>query len=128
MQTSIPTDSHEAAPTGAPMFPSSHRLLFALIIVLFFLWGMSNNLTDVLVQQFKKSFELSAIQAQLAQTSVFFGYFCLAIPAAVFMRKMGYKAGMLAGLWLFGGGMLMFWPAAIVGKYSWFLFALFMVG
>ena len=69
MQTSIPTDSHEAAPTGAPMFPTNHRLLFALIIVLFFLWGMSNNLTDILVQQFRKSFELSQLGAQLVQTA-----------------------------------------------------------
>jgi MFS transporter, FHS family, L-fucose permease len=113
---------------SVPVFPKDHRMIFFLITFLFFLWGMSNNLTDVLVQQFKKSFELSAIQAQLVQTSVFFGYFCMAIPSAVFMRKMGYKAGILAGLCLFGGGMLMFWPAAIVGKYSWFLLALFMVG
>jgi FHS family L-fucose permease-like MFS transporter len=113
---------------AVPVFPSEHRMTFFLVTFLFFLWGMSNNLTDILVQQFKKSFELSAIQAQLVQTSVFLGYFCMAIPAAVFMRKMGYKAGILAGLCLFGGGMLMFWPAAVAGKYSLFLLALFMVG
>ncbi len=113
---------------SASVFPEEHRMVFFQVTFLFFLWGMSNNLTDILVQQFKKSFELSAFQAQLVQTSVFFGYFCMAIPAAVFMRKTGYKAGILAGLCLFGGGMLMFWPAAIAGKYSWFLIALFMVG
>ena len=120
---------HAEKPSQAEsVFPSEHRLTFFLVTFLFFLWGMSNNLTDILVQQFKKSFELSAFQAQLVQTSVFLGYFCMAIPAAVFMRRMGYKAGILAGLCLFGGGMLMFWPAAVVGKYSLFLLALFMVG
>jgi MFS family permease len=98
MQTSIPTDSHETAPAKAPMFPANHRLLFALIIVLFFLWGMSNNLTDILVQQFKKSFELSQLGAQLVQTANFLGYFCMAIPAAILMRRWGYKAGMIVGL------------------------------
>ena len=112
----------------APLFPRENVLPFELVTVLFFLWGMSNNLTDILVQQFKKSFELSPIQAQLVQTSVFFGYFCMALPAAFFMRKMGYKAGILAGLCLFGGGMLLFWPAAVMGRYGPFLLALFVVG
>jgi FHS family L-fucose permease-like MFS transporter len=62
------------------------------------------------------------------QTAVFMGYFCMALPAAMFMRRMGYKAGILAGLCLFGGGMLLFWPAAIFGHYGAFLLALFTVG
>jgi FHS family L-fucose permease-like MFS transporter len=111
-----------------PVFPTQHILPFVLVTVLFFLWGMSNNLTDILVQQFKKSFELSPLQAQLVQTAVFTGYFCMAIPAAMFMRRWGYKAGILAGMCLFGGGMLLFWPAAIWGHYGPFLCALFIVG
>jgi FHS family L-fucose permease-like MFS transporter len=110
------------------MFPSSHRVLFALVIVLFFLWGMSNNLTDILVQQFKKSFELTQLGAQLVQTANFLGYFCMAIPAALMMRRWGYKAGMIVGLGTFGVGMILFWPAAMSGTYQPFLFALFMVG
>src|ERR1700743_989220 len=73
------------------MFPVDHRLLFALVIVLFFLWGMSNNLTDILVQQFKKSFELTQLTAQLVQTANFLGYLCMAIPGAMLMRGRGYK-------------------------------------
>jgi MFS transporter, FHS family, L-fucose permease len=113
---------------NVPVFPKQHRLPFALVTSLFFLWGMSNNLTDILVQQFKKSFGLSPLQAQLVQTAVFMGYFCMALPAAMFMRRRGYKAGILAGLCLFGGGMLLFWPAAISGHYGAFLLALFTVG
>jgi FHS family L-fucose permease-like MFS transporter len=113
---------------GASLFPVEHILPFVLVTALFFLWGMSNNLTDILVQQFKKSFELSPLQAQLVQTAVFFGYFCMAIPAALLMRRYGYKSGILTGLGLFGAGMLLFWPAAIVGRYPPFLMALFVVG
>jgi FHS family L-fucose permease-like MFS transporter len=102
--------------------------LFVLVTVLFFLWGMSNNLTDILVQQFKKSFELSQFSAQLVQTANFLGYFCMAIPAALVMRRWGYKAGMVMGLTLFGGGMILFWPAAVSGQYVPFLIALFAVG
>ena len=89
---------------------------------------MSNNLTDILVQQFRKSFELSELGAQLVQTANFFGYFCMAIPAALVMRRWGYKAGMIIGLCLFGSGMVLFWPAAVSGKYVPFLIALFTVG
>lgn len=112
---------------NTPVFPAQ-TLLFVLVTVLFFLWGMSNNLTDILVQQFRKSFELSQLSAQLVQTANFFGYFCMAIPAALVMRRFGYKAGMVVGLVLFGSGMVLFWPAAVSGRYIPFLIALFTVG
>lgn len=131
MQISVPvTKTSEAKPTGEkrPVFPVGHVLPFVLVTVLFFLWGMSNNLTDILVQQFKKSFELSQFSAQLVQTANFFGYFCMAIPAALLMRRWGYKAGMVTGLVLFGAGMILFWPAAVSGQYAPFLIALFTVG
>ena len=89
---------------------------------------MSNNLTDILVQQFRKSFELSTFSAQLVSTANFTGYFCMAIPAALVMRRWGYKVGMVTGLCLFGAGMVLFWPAAVSGKYVPFLVALFAVG
>jgi len=111
-----------------PVFPVEHILPFILVTVLFFIWGMSNNLTDILVQQFKKSFELSPLQAQLVQTAVFFGYACMAIPAALFMRRWGYKAGIVAGLCIFSTGTLLFYPAASIGQYTPFLLALFIVG
>ena len=114
--------------SGGRILPSKHVAAFVLVTALFFIWGMSNNLTDILVQQFKKSFELSWIQAQLVQTAVFFGYVIMALPAAILMRRFGYKAGILAGLSLFGLGTLAFWPAAVLGQYAPFLGALFMVG
>src|ERR1700726_2356364 len=114
MQVSTSTSTADKiARRGQPVFPVGQMTLFVLVTVLFFLWGMSNNLTDILVQQFKKSFELSQFGAQLVQTANFLGYFCMAIPAALVMRRWGYKAGMVMGLTLFGSGMILFWPAAI---------------
>jgi MFS transporter, FHS family, L-fucose permease len=89
---------------------------------------MSDNLTDILVPQFKKSFELSPLQTQLVQTAVFFGYFSMAIPSALLMRRFGYKSGIVAGLCMFGAGTLLFWPAAVIGRYAPFLMVLFIVG
>ncbi|HZY62302.1 MAG TPA: L-fucose:H+ symporter permease [Edaphobacter sp.] len=130
MQISTPVSGSAKIEDGKkyPVFPVGHMLPFVLVTVLFFLWGMSNNLTDILVQQFRKSFELSQFSAQLVQTANFFGYFCMAIPAALLMRKWGYKAGMVTGLVIFGSGMVLFWPAAVNGQYSMFLIALFTVG
>jgi FHS family L-fucose permease-like MFS transporter len=128
MQVSTSTVSKTENTQGVGVFPVGQMALFVLVTVLFFLWGMSNNLTDILVQQFKKSFELSTFSAQLVSTANFTGYFCMAIPAALVMRKWGYKIGMVAGLCLFGGGMVLFWPAAVSGTYVPFLVALFAVG
>jgi len=113
---------------GVAVFPAGHMLPFVLVTAIFFLWGMSNNLTDILVQQFKKSFELSLIQAQLVQTAVFLAYGTMAIPAALLMRRFGYKTGILIGLTVFGLGTLLFWPAGVIGHYGPFLMALFVVG
>jgi FHS family L-fucose permease-like MFS transporter len=129
MQVSMTTGKKtNESSEGVAVFPVGQMALFAMVIVLFFLWGMSNNLTDILVQQFKKSFELSTFSAQLVSTANFTGYACMAIPAALVMRRWGYKVGMVSGLVLFGIGLLMFWPAAVGGAYSLFLIALFTVG
>ena len=126
------TISAPSAQTGsnirARLLEPQYMRCFIQVTVLFFLWGLSNNLTDILVQQFRKSFTLSQLEAQLVQTAVFFGYFCMALPAAMLMRRWGYKAGILTGLLLFGSGMFAFWPAAIIGRYPLFLAALFVVG
>jgi FHS family L-fucose permease-like MFS transporter len=129
MQVSTSTGSRTAESSkGAAVFPVGQMVPFALVTAIFFLWGMSNNLTDILVQQFKKSFELSLIQAQLVQTAVFLAYGTMAIPAALLMRRWGYKTGILIGLSVFGTGTLLFWPAGVIGHYTPFLIALFVVG
>jgi len=88
---------------------------------------MPNNLNDVLIRQFMKSFEISRFQAGLVQSAFYMGYFLLATPAALLMRRYGYKLGIVCGLVLFGTGCFLFWPAALIGKYSFFLGALFVI-
>jgi len=112
----------------ASLFPSGHLLPFVLVTFLFFLWGIPNNLTDVLIRQFMKSFAISRFQAALVQSAQFGGYFIMAMPAALFMRRFGYKSGFVMGLLLFGVGTFLFWPAAIVAKYGFFLAALLIIG
>jgi FHS family L-fucose permease-like MFS transporter len=74
-----------------------------------------------------KSLELSRFQAGLIQSAFYMGYFVLAVPAALLMRRYSYKAGIVFGLILYATGCLLFWPAAIIGKYGVFLLALFVI-
>jgi FHS family L-fucose permease-like MFS transporter len=101
----------------------------ALILVtgLFFLWGVANNLNDVLIAHFRHVFTLSDFQSGLIQSAFYLGYFCFAIPAALTMTRFGYKAGVVTGLGLFATGALLFWPAALALSYPMFLFALFVL-
>jgi MFS transporter, FHS family, L-fucose permease len=117
-----------SATPGTAAGPHTVALLpVVLIVALFFLWGMANNLNDVLIAHFKKLFTLSDLQAGLVQSAFYLGYFCLAIPAALFMRAYGYRAAVLAGLGLYGLGALLFWPAAGAQSYPFFLAALFVI-
>src|SRR5690242_10888991 len=129
----MPLSTAQNSTTSAPqraahhLFPEGQLIPFILVTVLFFLWGIPNNLNDVLIRQFMKSFEINRIQAGLVQFAFYLGYFCLAIPAALLMRKAGYKAGFVLGLLLYGGGCFLMWPAALAQRYIFFLLALFVI-
>lgn len=112
---------------NGPFLPSSGRTAFFLVTGLFFLWGVANNLNDVLIRQFMKSFELTRLQAGLVQSAFYIGYFVFSIPAAMTMQRRGYKFGLVTGLVLYGIGTFLFLPAAAVGSYSLFLLALFVI-
>src|SRR5258708_12640606 len=120
MQVSSSTQAgaNTALKPGHHLFPVGQLVPFVLVTMIFFLWGMSNNLTDILVQQFKKSFELNLLQAQLVQTAVFLAYGTMAIPAALLIRRFGYKSGILIGLVLFGVWPLLFSPPTILTQYA----------
>ncbi|RYM13885.1 L-fucose:H+ symporter permease [Sphingobium cupriresistens] len=94
---------------------------------LFFLWGVANNLNDVLIAHFRHVFSLSDFQSGLVQSAFYLGYFCFAIPAALAAERLGYKATVILGLLLFGGGALLFLPASIQLSYGFFLVALFVI-
>lgn len=111
----------------SPLLTRSTILPFVLISILFFLWAIPNNLNDVLIRQFMKSFVMNRLQAGLIQSAFYLGYFFLAMPAGFIMRKYGYKSGFLIGLSLFTLGTFLFWPAAVIDQYSFFLAALFII-
>ncbi len=100
---------------------------FILVTSLFFMWAMPNNLNDILIPQFMKSFELSRFEAGLVQSAFYLGYFLMALPAALVMDKYNYKTGLIIGLLFFALGAFTFWPAAIIGRFGLFLFALFII-
>ena len=113
--------------TGHKLIPRQHLLPFVLVTALFFLWAIPNNLNDVLIRQFMKSFEVTRTKAGLLQSAFYLGYFAMSTPAALIMRRRGYKFGLVVGLLLYSTGTLLFWPAAIVGQYGFFLMALFVI-
>jgi MFS transporter, FHS family, L-fucose permease len=119
--------SESAAHSSRPSAESTTFIVVALIVSLFFLWGVANNLNDILIKQFKKAFELSDFQAGLVQSAFYMGYFVLAIPASICMRRLGYKAALLIGLGLYAAGAFLFYPAAADHSYGLFLFGLFII-
>jgi FHS family L-fucose permease-like MFS transporter len=128
LNISVPgTPSSSASASKLPIVPAGRMLPFVLVTALFFLWGVPNNLNDILIRQFMKSFEINRLQAGLVQSAFYLGYFLLAIPAGQLMRRAGYKAGILTGLCLYGVGCFLFWPAAIISQYWFFLMALFVI-
>jgi MFS transporter, FHS family, L-fucose permease len=102
-------------------------LPFILVTALFFFWGVPNNLNDILIKQFMKSFDISRFEAGFLQSAFYLGYFLLSLPAALIMRRFNYKTGLVIGLFLFSIGTFLFYPAALIGKFEFFLFALFVI-
>ena len=111
----------------APLIPRGRLLPFLVVTVLFFLWAIPNNLNDILIRQFMKSFNINRSSAAGIQIWFYLGYFLLAIPAGQLMRRFGYKTGIVTGLVLLGTGCLMFYPAAQAGLYVFFLAAQFVI-
>jgi MFS transporter, FHS family, L-fucose permease len=126
MYTSPVADRPEQHPVRR-LIPKQDKLAFFLVTGLFFLWAIPNNLNDVLIRQFMKSFEISRLQAGLVQSAFYLGYFCFSIPAALVMRRFGYKTGLVTGLVLYASGTFLFLPAASARSYPLFLMALFVI-
>ena len=110
-----------------PLIMPHSGAAFFLVTGLFFLWGVPNNLNDILIRQFMKSFEITRFQAGLVQSAFYMGYFLFSIPAATVMRRFGYKTGLITGLLLYSFGTFLFLPAAQARSYVLFLMALFVI-
>lgn len=105
----------------------SYIVPFILITSCFALWGFANDITNPMVKAFSKIFRMSATDGALVQVAFYGGYFAMAFPAAMFIRRYSYKAGVLIGLGLYALGALLFYPAKMTGEYYPFLAAYFIL-
>ena len=100
---------------------------FILVTFCFALWGFANDVTNPMVKAFSKIFRMSVTDGSLVQVAFYGGYFAMAFPAAIFIRKYSYKAGVLMGLGLYATGALLFFPSKAIGIYGCFLMAYFIM-
>lgn len=106
---------------------NSYRLPIILVTSLFFLWGLSYGLLDVLNKHFQETLNINKQRSTLLQAAYFGAYFVAALPAGLFMNKAGYKKGIIAGLLLYAAGALLFYPSAEARSFPFFLLALFIL-
>ena len=105
----------------------SYLIPFILITSCFALWGFANDITNPMVKAFSKIFRMSVTDGALVQVAFYGGYFAMAFPAAMFIRRFSYKAGVLLGLGMYALGAFLFFPAMMMGSYYPFLIAYFIL-
>ena len=105
----------------------NYLIPFILITSLFFMWGLANNMTDTLLAAFKRIMSMTDFQTSLIQISFYGSYFCFALPAAIFIKKKSYKAGILLGLILYAAGCFLFLPASSAASYTFYLVAIYVL-
>ena len=106
---------------------NNYLLPFILVTFCFALWGFANDITNPMVKAFSKIFRMNVTEGALVQVAFYGGYFCMAFPAAIFIRKYSYKAGVLMGLGLYAAGALLFFPSKSIGLYGCFLLSYFIM-
>lgn len=114
-------------PGKTPLVPKEYLLPFILLTSLFFAWGLANNMTDTLLAAFKKIMSMTDFQTSWIQIAFYFSYFCLALPAAILIKKTTYKTGIIVGLVMFITGALLFYPCSKTMVYWHFLVSLYIL-
>ncbi len=110
-----------------PVVSSAVLLPWILITCCFALWGFANDITNPMVKAFSKILLMNNFQGSLVQFAFYGGYFAMAFPAALFIKKTSYKAGILVGLGLYATGALLFIPASMMMTFWPFLAAYFIL-
>ncbi len=105
----------------------SYVLPFVIVTCCFALWGFANDITNPMVKAFSKIFRMSVTEGALVQVAFYGGYFCMALPAAMFIRRHSFKSGIVTGLALYALGVLLFIPARAIGSFAPFLLAYFIL-
>lgn len=115
---------------AAPISHTPRRLnaaAFAIVSSLFLLWGMANNMNDTLLAAFRRIMSMSDLQTSLVQSAFYGAYFCVALPASIFISRHTYKSGIILGLALYASGTMLFYPAGQCASYGFFLFAIYIM-
>ena len=102
-------------------------LPFVLVTLLFALWGLANNMTDTLLAAFRKIMQMSDTETSFIQMAFYGAYFCLALPAALYIKKHSFKRGVILGLSLYALGAIFFLPAAGAANYLFYLMAIYVM-
>src|SRR6185312_14603997 len=108
---------------------TKNNYLFPLILVtsLFFLWGLAYGLLDVLNKHFQETLHVDKARSSFLQMAYFGAYFLMALPAGIFMKRYGYKKGIITGLLLYASGAFLFYPSAQMSSFNFFLFSTFIL-
>ena len=112
---------------GAGAGGGTARYLVWLVIALFFIWGGTTSLNDVLIPKLKGLYSLSYAEVMLTQFAFFTGYFVFALPAGSLISRIGYLRGVVVGLVIMAAGAALFWPSSLAGMYWPYLVALFVI-
>ncbi len=120
MTTELESSSNKA-PSESSVVPREYLFPFILVTTLFALWGFANDITNPLVRAFKEIFLISNAQSSLVQWAFYGGYATMAIPAALLIRKVSYKSGIIIGLILYAVGALLTIPASMMMEFNVFL-------
>ncbi len=123
----MPIHASEKTVIEKPMEGQSYLLPLILVTSLFFLWGLAYGLLDVLNKHFQETLNITKQRSTLLQAAYFGAYFLMAIPAGIFMNKVGYKKGIITGLLLYAMGAFLFYPSATFSSFNLFLFSLFIL-
>ena len=121
------TDNHNKSRLLVTREGVSYVLPFIVVTCCFALWGFANDITNPMVKAFSKIFRMSVTDGTLVQVAFYGGYFCMALPAAMFIRRHSFKSGIVMGLALYALGVLLFLPARALGSFAPFLVAYFIL-
>jgi len=119
---------NEKIMTHTKLTTKEYLIPFIMITALFFLWGIAHGLLDVLDKHFQDILRISKAQSAMIQFSLYTAYFSMALPAGFFMKRFGYRKGIIFGLSLFAGGAFLIAGTTFLESYWVFLTCLFILG
>jgi FHS family L-fucose permease-like MFS transporter len=123
----MPIQSVTQQQLASPTEKRNYLLPLILVTSLFLLWGLAYGLLDVLNKHFQETLKIDKARSTLLQMAYFGAYFLVALPAGLFMSKVGYKKGIILGLLLYATGAFLFFPSAQMANFNLFLLSLFIL-